>query len=355
MPENANTALEAAPQNKEESGLPAIQLRPIQKIALMMIALGPEIAGNIMRNFTEKEGEKISIEIAKLNNVPVDVLNATIEEFYQMMQANQYIIQGGIHYAREALEKAYGLKKAEEILKRVEAATEVSAFYLLQTVDDKQLLNFLQNEHPQTAALILANLKPQQAASILSELPEEYQYEIAYRVATMEKTSPELISDIEDVLREQMGSIFGGGLSKTGGVDAVAEILNSVSRTAEKNILTNLRERDADLASEINDLMFIFEDLISLPGATIQVILKEVNSSTLALALKATTPELRDKFFENMSERAAAMLQEELDYMGPVRLKEVEAAQKDILDVARRLEEAGEIQLTRGEEEELVG
>ncbi len=333
---------------------PSVALRPIQKIALMMIAFGSEIAGEIMRNFTEKEGEKISIEIAKLNNVPVDVLSTTIEEFYQMMQANQYIIQGGLHYAKEALEKAYGMKKAEEILKRVEAATEVSAFYLLQTVDDKQLLNFLQNEHPQTAALILANLKPTQAAGILSELPEEYQYEIAYRVATMEKTSPELIEDIEDVLREQMGSIFGGGLSKTGGVDTVAEILNSVSRTAEKNILTNLRERDADLANEINDLMFIFEDLITMPPATIQMILKEVNSNTLALALKATTPDLRDKIFDNMSERAAAMLKEELDYMGPVRLKEVENAQKDILDVARRLEEAGEIQLTRSEEEELI-
>ncbi len=349
MPEE--TAL-ATQESKAE--VPSVSLRPIQKIALMMIAFGPEIAGEIMRNFTEKEGEKISIEIAKLNNVPVDVLSTTIEEFYQMMQANQYIIQGGLHYAKEALEKAYGLKKAEEILKRVEAATEVSAFYLLQTVDDKQLLNFLQNEHPQTAALILANLKPTQAAGILSELPEEYQYEIAYRVATMEKTSPELIEDIEDVLREQMGSIFGGGLSKTGGVDTVAEILNSVSRTAEKNILTNLRERDAELANEINDLMFIFEDLIAMPPATIQMILKEVNSNTLALALKATSPDLRDKIFDNMSERAAAMLKEELDYMGPVRLKEVENAQKDILDIARRLEEAGEIQLTRSEEEELI-
>ncbi len=332
-----------------------MNLSAVEKCALLMVSFGSEIAGEIMRNFSEKEGEKISIAIATMYNIPVETLSQTIEEFYQMMMANKYIVQGGLGYAREALEKAYGLKKAEEILKRVEAATEVSAFYLLQTVDDKQLLNFLQNEHPQTAALILANLKPQQAASILSELPEEYQYEIAYRVATMEKTSPELIEDIEDVLREQMGSIFGGGLSKTGGVESVAEILNSVSRTSEKNILTNLRERDADLASEINDMMFIFEDLISLQGTVIQSILKEVQSNVIAMALKATTPELRDKIFENMSERAAGMLKEELDYMGAVRLKDVENAQKDILDVARRLEESGEIQLTRGEEEELIG
>lgn len=339
---------------KKEETESRMQLTSVQKCALLLIAFGTDIAGEIMRNFTEKEGEKISIAIATMHNVPVDVLSETIEEFYQMMMANKYIIQGGIHYAREALEHAFGLKKAEEILKRVEAATEVSAFYLLQTVDDKQLLNFLQNEHPQTAALILANLKPQQSANILSELPEEYQYEIAYRVATMEKTSPELIEDIEDVLREQMGSIFGGGLSKTGGAETVAEILNSVSRTSEKNILNNLRERDADLATEINDLMFIFEDLIALPSTAIQTILKEIQSNTIALALKATTPELRDKIFANMSERASAMLKEELDYMGPVRLKDVEDAQKSILDVARRLEETGEIQLARGEEEELV-
>ncbi len=326
-----------------------------QKIALLMVVFGPDIAGEVMRNFTEKEGEKVSIEIAMLKNVSVEVLSETIEEFYQMIQANEYIVQGGIHYAREALEKAYGLKKAEEILKRVEAATEVSAFYLLQTVDDKQLLNFLQNEHPQTTALILANLKPQQAAALLSELPEEFQYEIAYRVATMEKTAPELIEDIEDVLREQMGSIFSGGLSKTGGVEAVAEILNSVSRSAEKNILGSLRERDADLATEINELMFIFEDLITLPPATIQTILKEVQSNTLGLALKATTPELKDKIFANMSERAAEMLKEELEYMGAVRLKDVEDAQKEILEIARRLEESGEIQLAHGEQEELIG
>jgi len=330
------------------------EMTPIQKCALLLISFGSDIAGEIMRNFTEKEGERISIAIATMYNIPVGTLSRTIEEFYQMMMANSYIIQGGLNYAREALEHAFGFRKAEEILKRVEAATEVSAFYLLQTVDDKQLLNFLQNEHPQTAALILANLKPQQAAGVLSELPEEYQYEIAYRVATMEKTSPELIDDIEDVLREQMGSIFGGGLSKTGGVGTVAEILNSVSRTSEKNILTNLRERDADLASEINDLMFIFEDLITLPGTAIQSILKEVESNKLAMALKATTPELREKVFANMSDRAAAMLKDELDYMGAVRLKDVESAQKDILEVARRLEESGEIQLTRGMEEELV-
>lgn len=337
--------------------MPAIDLtniKPTQKAALVLIALGAEKASKILSNLNESEAERISIEIARLQNISGEVLSAVIEEFYQMMMANQYIVQGGIDYAKQVLEKAWGKKKAEEIIKRVEAATEVSAFYLLQTVDDKQLLNFLQNEHPQTASLILANLKPQQAASILSELPEDSQYEIAYRVATMEKTSPDLVDDIETVLREQLGSVFGGGLSKTGGVESVAEILNSVSRTSEKKILTSLRERDAQLATEITDLMFLFEDIAHLPNTSIQRILKEVDSKTLALALKATSDELREIIFKNMSERAASMLKEELEYLGAVRVKDVEKAQKDILETARRLEEQGELMLARGEEEEIL-
>ena len=329
-------------------------LNPIQKVALMMIAIGIDRASPILEELSDKEVERVSIEIARQQNVSVEVLSAVIDEFYEMMMANEYIVQGGINYARQLLEAAWGKRKAEEIIKRVEAATEVSAFYLLQTVDDKQMQNFLQNEHPQTAALILANLKPQQAASILSELPEESQYEIAYRVATMEKTSPELIEDIESVLREQLGSVFGGGLHKTGGVGSVAEILNSVSRASEKNILTNLRERNAGLANEITDLMFMFEDIGNLPDAGIQLILKEVDSKTLALAMKATDDGMKEKFYKNMSERAAKMLKEELDYLGPVRVKDVEGAQKDILEITRRLEEGGQVILSRGEEEELL-
>lgn len=330
------------------------KLTSIQKVALILIALGAEKAGPILKELNDTEVERISIEIARQQNVSVEVLTDVIEEFYEMMMANQYIVQGGISYARQVLEAAWGKKKAEDVIKRVEAATEVSAFYLLQTVDDKQMQNFLQNEHPQTAALILANLKPGQAASILSELPEESQYEIAYRVATMEKTSPELIADIEYVLREQLGSVFGGGLSKTGGVESVAEILNSVSSASEKNILSNLRERNMELANEITDFMFVFEDLKKLPATAIQAILKEVDSKTLALALKSSTDEFKEIIYNNMSERAAKMLKEELDYLGPVRVKDVEDAQKNILEVARRLEEQGQIMLSHGDDDELL-
>ncbi len=330
------------------------QIQPLQKAALILIALGVPNAAQVIKNLTDNEAERVTIEIARQKNVSAEVLNSVLVEYYQLMIAKQYIVEGGIDYARKVLESAWGHKKAEEVIKRVEAATEVSAFYLLQTVDDKQLLNFLQNEHPQTSALILANLKPTQAASILSELPEESQCEIAYRLATMEKTSPEFIDDVESVLREQVGAVFGGGLSKTSGVEAVAQILNSTSRAAEKNILDELAKRDAELTDEIKSLMFLFEDIVTLSDSAAQRILKEVDSKTLAMALKASSDELKDKFFRNMSERAATMLRDELQYIGPVRLRDVESAQKQILDIIRRLEEAGEIVITRGEEEEIV-
>ncbi len=242
-----------------------------------------------------------------------------------------------------------------EILKRIEAATEVSAFYLLQTVDDAQLLSFLQDEHPQTAALILANLKPKQAANILSQLSEDLQSEIAYRLGTMEKTSPEMVKEIENVLREQLGDVLGADMRSTGGAYAVAEILNSASRAAEKNILEHVRERDPELAMEITNLMFLFEDLLTLSDDSIQKIIKEVDAKTLALALKATSAEMQEKVYNNMSSRAGGMLKDELEFLGAVRVSEVEEAQSLILDVVRRLDEAGEISIVRGgEAEELI-
>ncbi len=343
-----------ASENKSKDDPQEIKLKNLQKAGLILIAMGVSNAAAVMKNLSDKEIEKVSIEIAMLQNVPASVLSDVIEEFYQLMQANQFIVQGGLGYARNVLESAYGHKKAEEILARVEATTEVSAFYLLQTVDDKQLLNFLQNEHPQTAALILANLKAAQAASIISELPQENQSEIAYRLATMEKTSPELIEEIEHVLRDQIGTVFGGDLSKTGGAEAVADILNSASRAAEKNILDAFKERDADLFDEISSLMFLFEDINTLPESAVQSIVKNIESNTMALAMKATSEGLKEKIFRNMSDRAADMLKDELQYLGPVRVRDVENAQKEILDVVRQLEADGEITITRGEEEEVI-
>ena len=325
-----------------------------EKAAIFLIAMGVGSAAAIMRHLPEEEVEKISVEVARLRDVSSDMVQGTIEEFYRMMMAKDYMAQGGMDFAKQVLEKAWGMRKAEDFLKRVEAATEVSAFYLLQTVDDAQLLSFLQDEHPQTAALILANLKPKQAATVLSQLSEEQQAEIAYRLVTMDKTSPEMVKEIENVLRDQMGDVFGQDMRTTGGAPAVAEILNNATRAAEKNILDNLRERDPELAMEVTNLMFLFEDLAGLADDSIQKIVKEVDSKTLALSLKATSDELQAKIYNNMSERAANMLKDELEYLGPVRVREVDEAQTSILEIVRRLDEAGEITIARGETEEII-
>ena len=230
---------------------------------------------------------------------------------------------------------------------KVEAAMEVSAFHLLQTVETSQLTNFLQNEHPQTAALILAHLNPRKAADIVSNLKPDIQSAIMYRLATMGKTSPELLRDIEEVIRQQIGSLFGAELSMTGGVEAVADILNNISRSAEVSIMEALREQDADLAMSIKGLMFVFDDLVHVNDRDLQRILKEVEQKDLALSLKATSDELKDRIFGNMSERAAEMLKEELELMGPVRISEVEEAQRNITEIAQTLEEQEEISLSR--------
>lgn len=340
---------------RRKKALTVDDLSPYHKAAILIIAVGVNTAAQVLKHLPEDEVEKLSVELAKLRDVTSKLVQGVVEEFYEMMMAREYVSSGGMDYAKQVLEKAWGMKKAEDFLKRVEAATEVSAFYLLQTVDDAQLLSFLQDEHPQTAALILANLKPKQAAAVISLLSEELQNEIAFRLATMEKTSPEMVKEIEDVLREQLGNVFGGDMRTTGGAIAVAEILNSASRAAEKNILDHFRERDPELAMEVTNLMFLFEDLVTLADESIQKVIKEVDSKTLALSLKATSDELQEKIFDNMSERAGGMLKDELEFLGPVRVREVEEAQGVILEVVRRLDEAGEIAISRGEsQDELV-
>ncbi len=330
------------------------ELTSYEKAGVLLIALGVATSAAVLKHLPEGEVERLSIVLAKLRDVSSDQVQKVIGDFYEMMMARQYVSQGGLDYAKQVLEKAWGTRKAEEILKRIEAATEVSAFFLLQTVDDTQLLSFLQDEHPQTAALILANLKPKQAASILSQLSEDLQSEIAFRLATMEKTSPEMVREIENVLREQLGDIFGTDMRSTGGAYAVAEILNNATRAAEKNVLDHLRERDPELAVEIANLMFLFEDMLTLSDTSIQKIIKEVDTKVLALSLKAAGDDLRAKIFNNMSERAGGMLKDEIEFLGPVRVTEVDDAQSHVLDVIRQLDESGEITIARGEAEELV-
>jgi flagellar motor switch protein FliG len=326
-----------------------------QKAAILIIAIGVEAASQIFKNLKDKDIEKLSIEIANMKDVPSTVMEAVVEEFYQRIMAQEYISQGGIEYAKVLLEKALGPRKAHEIVSKVESAIHVSGFKLLKEVDPNQLLNFIQHEHPQTISLILANLEPEQTAQIIADLPPEIQSEVAYRIATMGKISPDLLADIESIIESQVETVFGQELSAAGGVKSVAEILNLAGRSTEKTILGDLEKRNPELATEIKNLMFVFEDITLLDDRSIQRVLREVDSKELSLALKVSTDEVKDTIFRNMSERASGLIKEELEFMGPVRLKDVEEAQMKIVEVIRTLEEEGEIVISgRGGEEEIV-
>ena len=331
------------------------QLTGRQKAAVLVIALGTEVASQVFKHLKDKEIEKLSIEIANMKDVSSSVMESIVEEFYQMIMAQEYISSGGLEYAKGVLEKALGPRKAHEIVSRVESAIHVSGFKLLKEVDPNQLLNFIQHEHPQTISLILANLESEQTAAIVSDLPPEIQADVAYRIATMGKISPDLLSDIEGVLENQVETVFGQDLSAAGGAKAVAEILNLTSRSVEKAILSDLEKRNPELATEIKNLMFVFEDIVLLDDRSVQRVLREVESKDLGLALKMSTDEVKDLIFRNMSERASNLLREELEYMGPVRVKDVEEAQLKIVEIIRNLEEDGEIIISgRGGEEEMV-
>lgn len=330
----------------------ASDLTGTQKAAVLLIALGVEEASDVLKELGDHEVEAISIEIARMRNVPSEVVEEVLQEYRELAMAQDYIAQGGVDFARETLEEALGPRRAEDIIMNVEAAMEVSAFHLLQTVETDQLTNFLQNEHPQTAALILSHLNSMKAGDIIGEFDEGLQGEILYRLATISKTSPEMLNEIENVIRDQLGSVFGSSdLSYSGGAEKVADILNSVSRSTERNVLDEIEERDPELHEAIRRLMFVFEDLTSVHDRDLQRLLTEVDQEDLTLALKAAPDELKEQVLNNVSQRVADGIREELELMGPVRVAEVEEAQRSILDTAQRLESEGEIQLSRSTEE----
>jgi flagellar motor switch protein FliG len=352
----ATTLSEAdRPAATASSMLAEAPLTGVRKAAITLIALGTEAASLVLKNMRDDEVERITVEIARARNVSSEVVEKTLLEFRDMAMARDYIAQGGVSFARQALEAALGPRRADEIMMRVEAAMEVSAFHLLQTVETAQLSNFLMNEHPQTAALILAHLNPRKAADIISGLVPELQQEILFRLATMGKTSPELLRDIEEVIRQQIGSVIGTELSASGGIESVAEILNNTSRTAEKSIMEAIRERNPELAASIKSLMFVFDDLIHVSDRDLQRLLMEVDQKELALSLKATSDDLKAKLLKNVSERAAAMISEEIDLMGPVRVRDVEEAQRRIIETAQSLEDSDEIVLSRSSEDTMLG
>lgn len=325
-----------------------------KKVAILLMALGPEMASKILRQFSEQEIESITMEIANLNRVEKEVRDEVLEEFKLLNQAQHYMLEGGVDYAKEVLEKALGNQKASDMIKRLKEQVKVKPFTFARNTDPKQLVNLISREHPQTISLILSYLDSQQSATILSELPSEMQADIARRIALMERTSPEILKEVEGVLKEKLSTVFQQDFTQAGGVESIVDILNRVDRGTEKLILEELEKEDAELADEIRQRMFIFEDIVTLDDASIQRVIREVESKDLAKALKGASEEVKERIFRNVSRRASEMLQEELDFMGPVRLREVEEAQQSIVGIIRRLDEAGEIIISRGGEDAII-
>jgi flagellar motor switch protein FliG len=314
-----------------------------QKAALLILALDVDTATKLMKHFSQEEIENLTIELSNMKGVPGQVIDQVVEEFHQLITAQEYLFQGGLDYAQRLLENSIGFTKANEILEKVKAMTRVTGFDILKKADGQQLASFLQKEHPQTIALILTNLNPNQTAQVLTELPDDMRDNVAFRMATLGKVSPALLQEVESVVEAIADTEITQSMSSMGGAKSVAAMLNKCNNATAKNILESIEQKEPQLALEIKRLMFLFEDLLFIDDRGIQRVLREVDKKDLAPSLKVSDDKLKEKIFKNMSERAQELLKEELQYMGPVRLKEVESAQTRIVEIVKQLEDQGEI------------
>ncbi len=326
----------------------------IQKAAMLMVALNIEAASAVFKYLDPVDIESLSAEITKVRNIPSKTVDIVIDEFYSMVTAREYVLEGGIDFAQNLLEKTFGIPKAHEIIDKVKRLTTLKGFDVLKRAEPAQLINFLNKEHPQTMALILSQLSPEQTANALKELPEDLRIDVAHRIATLGKIAPQTLKQIEHVVDDIAGLSMSQSVGKLGGPKCLAGILNRLNVTITKDILVKLEEKDPDTSYQVKRLMFIFDEIINISDKDIQKILREVDRKDLALSLKIADERLKEKIFKNMSERAADLLKEELQYMGMVKLKEVEDAQARIIDIIKALEEAGQISLNlRGGPEEV--
>ena len=326
----------------------------MQKAAILLIALGPEKSSLIFKYLKEEEIEELTLEIANTRSVTPQVKDAIIDEFYGVCLAQQYIAEGGINYAKELLEKALGEDKAIDVISRLTSSLQVRPFEFIRRTEPQQLLTFIQDEHPQTIALILSYIPTQQAALILSALPPDRQSDVAKRIATMDRTSPDTIKDVENILETKLSSLVNQDYTIVGGVASVVDILNTVDRATEKHIVETLEVEDPELADEIRKKMFVFEDILLLDDRSIQRVLREVENNDLAMACKTANEQVQDAIFRNLSSRLSTMIKEDMEFMGPVRMKDVEEAQQKIVNTIRRLEDAGDIVISRGGGDEIV-
>ena len=325
-----------------------------EKIAVLMVALGNDIAAEVYKKLDDTAIELITLEVANLRKVTPELKLEVLKEAQEILMAREFMARGGVDYARDVLERALGPERAQNLLARITASLQVRPFDFMRHTDPQQVLGFIQGEHPQTIALILSYLEAPQAAMILSGLPAIMQAEVAKRIARMDRITPEVLREVERVLERKLSTVMGQDFTMAGGIDAVVAIVNSADRTTERNIMEHLEENDPELAEEIKKRLFVFEDIIRLDDRSLQRVLREVDMKELGLALKGATEDLRTKFFKNMSKRAAEMLQEDMDYMGPVRVKDVEESQQKVVNIVRGLEEQGEIVIASGGEDELV-
>ncbi|WP_448379392.1 flagellar motor switch protein FliG [Fervidobacterium sp.] len=325
-----------------------------RKAAILLVTMGPEKAARVLKNLEESEVEMLTIEIANLGKVTNEERKAVLEEFQNLTKAREMIISGGIEYAKEMLIKAFGPEKAMQIIERLVSNLSVKPFEFMRNADVVQIVNFLQSEHPQTIALVLSFLEPRIAAQVLGALPENLQIEVIKRISLLERASPDVVKEVEKLLEKKFAGVTTQTLSAVGGLDTAAEIMNNLDRSTEKTIMERLTYESPELAEEIRRRMFVFEDILKLDDRSIQLVLREVNTQDLAVALKGASEELKQKIFNNMSKRAQQLLKDEIEFMGPVRVKDVEEAQQKIINIIRRLEEAGEIVIARGGGEELI-
>ncbi|PLT34212.1 flagellar motor switch protein FliG [Bacillus sp. V5-8f] len=325
-----------------------------QKAAILLISLGPDVSASVYKHLSEEEIERLTLEISGVRKVDSAEKEEVLEEFHNIALAQDYITQGGIGYAKQVLEKALGTDQAAAIINRLTSSLQVRPFDFARKAEPGQILNFIQNEHPQTIALILSYLDPAQAGQILSELPQDVQADIARRIAIMDSTSPEIINEVEQILERKLSATVTQDYTQTGGIEAVVDVLNGVDRSTERTILDSLEIQDPELAEEIKKRMFVFEDIVTLDGRAIQRVIRDSDNEDLKLALKVASEEVKEIVFKNMSKRMVDTFLEEMEYMGPVRLRDVEEAQSRIVAVIRRLEESGEIVIARGGGDDII-
>ena len=332
----------------------AEKLTGVQKAAVLLIVLGPEKSATIFKHLKDDEIEELTLEIANTRTITPQMKDEVLDEFYQVCLAQQYIAEGGINYAKDLLEKSFGVDKANDVIGKLTASLQVKPFEFVRKTDPSQLLNFIQDEHPQTIALILSYLSPAQSALIISALAPERQADVAKRIAMMDRTSPDIIKEVEKVLESKLASLANQDFTIIGGVDAVVEILNTVDRGTEKHIMETMEIEEPELADEIRKKMFVFEDILLLDDRAIQRVLRDVDNSDLAIALKGSNEEVQNAIFNNLSKRLAVMIKEDMEFMGPVRMKDVEEAQQKIVNIIRKLEDSAEIVISRGGGDEII-